>query len=391
MNDFNNLRLNWRQWTLGSLGILVLVILVFLSAPKAHAQGCIVARTAQPVIGPLSAMGHANEKSEVQLKGSEERGGYLSNGKWQLTVAYRHLYSNQFFIGTKEQTQIVDAHGGDAVANNINLLNFELSYQLTPRWSFTGNIPLLFTTRHFPGYLPGFMTGPHFPGAPDQNSSSDGFGDVILTAQSWIWRPPTESRGNIAIAFGVQLPTGNDNYQHAVDTVNGPMVTTVDSSIQPGSGGWGIVLQSQGFKAVKKAVFYFDGSYILTPQDMTHTLSGLPGPLTYNSIPDSYLAEAGIAYPFPWVRGLSVTFGPRFEGVPVRDLIGSSNGFRRPGYAFSLEPGFEYSRGNNIVTFSLPIAEARNREQSVPERALGIHAGASFAKYVWLLNYTYRF
>ena len=124
---------------------------------------------------------------------------------------------------------------------------------------------------------------------------------------------------------------------------------------------------------------------------MTHTLSGLPGPNQFNSIPDTYLAEGGLAYPFPRVRGLALTFGPRIEGVPVRDLIGKSDGFRRPGYAFSLEPGFEYDRANSILTFSLPIAVKRNREQSVPEIALGKHAGASFAKYVWLLEYTYRF
>lgn len=388
MNDLRDLKSDCRRWMPGALWILFLIITLSLSTSKARAQGCIVARTSQPVIG---AVGHGEEGHGHAMSGTEERGGYLSTGKWQLTIGYRHLYSNHFFIGTKEQPQIVAAHQGDAVANKLNLLNFELSYQATPRWSFTGNIPLLFASRHFPGYLPGFMTGPHFPGAPDQNTHSDGIGDIILTAQSWIWRPPTESRGNIAVAFGVQLPTGNNNYQHTVDTINGPMVTAVDSSIQPGTGAWGIVLQTQGFKAVRKAVLYFDGSYILTPADMTHTLSGLPGPLTYNSIPDSYLAEGGIAYPFPRVRGLSLTFGPRIEGVPVRDLIGSSNGFRRPGYAFSLEPGFEYSRRNSIVTFSLPIAVARNREQSVPEIALGLHAGASFAKYVWLLEYTYRF
>ncbi len=349
---------------------IVVMGLALLSVSSAHAQGCIVARTSQPV-------------------GREERGGYLSSGQWELTLGYRYLYSNHFYIGSTEQSQIVDAHDGDAVANRIHLFNLEVSYQVSPRWSLGANVPYLSATRHFPGYLPGYMTG--MPGAPDQDSSSHGVGDVNLTAQSWIWNPSAQPRGNIAIGFGVVFPTGDDNYQDVVQTKSGPQKIAVDSSIQPGLGGWGIVLQSQGFRAVKKAVLYYNASYILEPEDTTDTRSGLPGPLMYNSIPDTYLAEAGVAYPLPKVPGLDLTFGPRIEGVPVHDLIGDSNGFRRPGYALSLEPGFEYSRGNGIITFGLPVAVARDRQQNVPEMTVGKHGGASFAKYVWLLNYTYRF
>ena len=349
---------------------IVVMGLAALSASNAYAQGCIVARTSQPV-------------------GSEERGGYLSPGQWELTFGYRYLYSDHFYIGATEQSNIVDAHGGDAVANRIHLFNLAASYQVSPRWSFGANLPYLSASRHFPGYLPGYMTG--MPGAPDQDSTSHGIGDLNLTAQSWVWSPSAKTRGNIAVAFGVVFPTGDDNYQDIVQTKSGPQKIAVDSSIQPGFGGWGIVLQSQGFRAFNRAVLYYNASYILEPEDTTNTRSGLPGPLTYNSIPDTYLAEAGVAFPIPKVRGLDLTFGPRIEGVPVHDLIGDSNGFRRPGYALSLAPGFEYSRGNSIITFGLPFAVARERKQNVPERAIGKHGGASFANYVWLLNYTYRF
>ena len=54
-----------------------------------------------------------------------------------------------------------------------------------------------------------------------------------------------------------------------------------------------------------------------------------------------YLVEAGVAHAIRQVRGLTVTFGPRWEGVPAKDLIGGSLGFRRPGYAVSLAPGFQ--------------------------------------------------
>ena len=98
-----------------------------------------------------------------------------------------------------------------------------------------------------------------------------------------------------------------------------------------------------------------------------------------------------MAYPFPRVRGLAVNLGSRVEGVPVRDLIGKSNGFRRPGYALSVFPGFEYSRGRATWTFNLPVAVLRDRARSVPDLQDRGHGDAAFADYVWLMNYTYRF
>ena len=53
----------------------------------------------------------------------------------------------------------------------------------------------------------------------------------------------------------------------------------------------------------------------------------------YNSISDQYLLQAGIARPIHKIHGLSWSLGPRMEGVPARDLIGDSLGFRRPGFA----------------------------------------------------------
>ena len=124
----------------------------------------------------------------------------------------------------------------------------------------------------------------------------------------------------------------------------GAQPVTLDYSIQPGSGGWGIVLQWQSFRALgNRTAVYFSGNYIATPQNANNVLrsaTALSNPLTaYNSISDQYLMQAGIAKPLKRVRGLTVTFGPRWEGVPAKDLFGDSLGFRRPGYAVSLEPG----------------------------------------------------
>src|SRR5207249_8669452 len=98
------------------------------------------------------------------------------------------------------------------------------------------------------------------------------------------------------------------------------------------------------------------GNYIATPQNTNTVLRNTTtaiNPLTltaYNSISDQYLMQAGIAKPLKSVRGLTLTFGPRWEGVPAKDVFGDSLGFRRPGYAVSLEPGFQYAHAKWMLT-----------------------------------------
>jgi hypothetical protein len=109
------------------------------------------------------------------------------------------------------------------------------------------------------------------------------------------------------------------------------------------------------------------------------------------SIPDQYLVDGGVAYPFPHVRGLAVKGGLRYEGVKVKDLIGGSLGFRRPGYALSVEPGLQYSRGKDTWTFNLPVAVQRNRKRSVPDQMQNRAGDAAFADYLLLFGYSHHF
>jgi len=85
--------------------------------------------------------------------------------------------------------------------------------------------------------------------------------------------------------------------------------------------------------------------------------------------------------------GLSGYFGGRIEGVPSHDAFGGSRGFRRPGYAVSVEPGISYGFNSMSVFFSLPIALYRNRVQSYDDlektRVNGVftNGDAAFADY----------
>jgi hypothetical protein len=66
--------------------------------------------------------------------------------------------------------------------------------------------------------------------------------------QSWLFRPPTESNGNIAVSSSLKIPTGIcDGKGSAVR--NGETITAVaDQSLQPGDCRWGFTLATQAYR-----------------------------------------------------------------------------------------------------------------------------------------------
>jgi hypothetical protein len=347
--------------------VLVAILMGALLPNLAHAQGCIVARSAQ------------------QTDGAGDGQGYLAPHKWELTIDYRHQYSFRHFIGSVEQTQRLQM--GNEVENRINLQNFQLTYQATPRWSFSFDLPLLFASRRSANAYPTYH--------------SSGFGDIILSAQTWVLSPSKPHRGNVQIGYGILFPSGASDVQNTyLATATSTSTTTkpVDYSIQPGAGGWGIALSGQGFRMFGKEEIFANASYLITPQNQnTHYLKNptatTQDPLNeYNSISDQYLLEMGFGHDIPLENmGLELTFGPRFEGVPAHDLIGDDSGFRRPGFALSLEPGVRVSHGANLLTASVGRAVWRARVKSVPDMIEGTHGDAAFADWVWLASYSRRF
>jgi len=86
--------------------------------------------------------------------------------------------------------------------------------------------------------------------------------------------------------------------------------------------------------------------------------------------------------------GLTLTLGGRLEGTPARDLIGESRGFRRPGFAVSVEPGIVFIKNGWSASVSAPVALYRNRERSVADELTGptAHGDAAFADYMLLFS-----
>jgi hypothetical protein len=333
-------------------------------------QGCILARS--PEQGGLPT----------------GEGGVLQPGHFQITIGERHQFSYQHYVG--DVYQEYRAQDRTQVENRINLVTANLTYQWTPRISFEIDAPWLFATRK------------------SQNSpikyAASGLGDTILGANVWFRNPEHAPRNNFSAGLGVLTPTGNDDVTNTYDSNTsgtGPAVEVtapVDYSIQPGNGGWGMVMQWMGYERLSKSLtFYTDGDYIATQGgtngvQRSATLSSTQPLNNYVAISDQYLLEAGVEFPVSHVKGLSATFGPRDEGVPAYNLFPNSNaGFRRPGFAVTAGPGGQYVRGHNILTAGVYKAVHRDRTTSYPDSVYHTHGDAAFAQYVWLASLTHRF
>lgn len=343
---------------------IIFSALIPSSHNQAFAQGCVAAHSEQPLIAGLDAT-------------SQPRSSNLLHGL-SVTIGFRTYSSYKHYIGTVYQVQRAIAH--NEVQNHVDLYDLGLSYQLTPRWSIIADIPGMTATRHQQGNVNVYRSG--------------GIGDMLVGAQAWVWRPPTESHGNIAFSAQLKLPTGINDAKGTTILSNGQkQVRPFDESIQPGDGTWGFALATEAYREFYfHTTGYFTGSWLFSPQDTT-------GVLTYRSQPgegvvsatDQYLWRGGFSHPVPKLYGLALSIGGRMEGVPVRDAFGSSNGFRRPGYVISIEPGLMYARGRNMFNVSGPWAMERNRKTSVTDYANNTHGDAAFSDYTVIASYTRTF
>jgi hypothetical protein len=301
--------------------------------------------------------------------------GATAPGKWTVSFGYRWQDSFRHFVGDVEQPQRVLQNTQQE--NKIHLFDVSLSYRMSRRWSVNLSAP--------------FMNADRINHRTSGVTHSAGLGDMTFGAKFWVWRPPTESHQNIQIGFSLKVPTGKPNAVSAVTGATSPVTspTTVDQSIQLGDAGVGFALDYLAYKALPARFTLFStGVYLFNPRN-SYTAS-TPGARAL-SVPDQYLWRGGVAYAVPKFRGVTVSVAGRDEGVPARDLIGREDGFRRPGYAVSIEPGFEFARGRNVWAFSYAIALRRDRTRSVSDVANGTHGDAAFADNVVIFGYSRSF
>jgi hypothetical protein len=168
----------------------------------------------------------------------------------------------------------------------------------------------------------------------------------------------------------------------------------VDQSIQPGDGGWGVILGAQAFHRFSdRTSLYASAFYLLNPKETngTRTTAALSSVTAYNSVADQYQARLGVNHQFTTKHALSGSLGLRIEGVPSSDVIGGDAGFRRPGYVLSLEPGISFNpTPRDTFALTVPVALVRNRVRSYADKLNGRHGDAAFADFLINASYSRR-
>lgn len=349
--------------------------------PNAQAQGCV----ASP------------NNSTCLMRPGEHGMDPMGAARLTGAVAYRWYESARHFGG---RTRAGDWLDGDEentdrekydqrMINRVSLINVSLSYAVSRRWSLNLDVPYLDAERS--------SLFEHNDGQR-HSMSSRGLGDIRVTTDYWLFDPHQHMEGNVAVGIGFKAPTGDDKATDTSFRGTGPVKRPVDQSIQPGDGGWDLVLQIQAYqKLYQRFSAYVQGSYLISPREIndTQTVMGdmMPrGPMTYNSVSDQYYGRGGLSFVVWPSQGLTLSIGGRVEGVPVYDVTGGSLGYRQPGYTVSVEPGLVWSGAKNSLSILAPVAVYRNRQRSAPEIELGRPGGdASFADFSILVSYMHHF
>lgn len=351
------------------------LLLIIFNFQLINAQGCVAIRHFS------SCVGNALENN------------LLGPGDIQIGSNYRYFKSFRHFRGTEEEADRVANE--TEVVNNAHAWDFFITYGITDRLYASATLPFVINTR----------SSLYEHGRNERNTTfSRGLADVRLGVGYWVFNPANNPNGNLALGLGVKLPTGNYNASdifYNVGPEGSPQVRPVDQSIQPGDGGFGITLDFQLYKKIITDFYlYAGGFYLINPRETngTRTFRETLSPILENeaimAVPDQFSSRLGLSYAISPL--FSTSLGARFEGVPVKDLMGGNKGFRRPGNVLSLDPGLAYMENNLSINLNVPIALRRDRPQSVTDLETQMATGnprngdAAFADYAINLGITFR-
>jgi len=358
--------------------ILFVVIVVLSLKQQTTAQGCVAIRSNG---GTCTMMASHNDHQ-------------MSASNWTFSINNRYFKSYKHFVGTDEQKQRVQ--NGTEVINHVFSTEFGLTRQFNDRWSFGFFAPIISNAR---SSLYEHTDPVKKVPVGRFSTHSFGVGDVRMAGYYWLFDPAKAAKANVQMGLGIKLPTGDYRYQdyfYKNDSVK--VLGPVDQSIQLGDGGTGITLELNSFYNLSKPLsLYFNGFYLSNPREQNGVSTARGGVASASSIangsdvmsvPDQYMFRIGANYV---VNQFVFSGGMRMECVPAKDLIGGSNGFRRPGYVISAEPVVAYKTGKTQLYLSVPVAVQRNRTQSVPDKIRTEMTGAYTKGDAAFADYTINF
>ncbi len=363
------------------LGAMALACAALTAIPtRVRAQGCVAIHGAG--ISTADDTG-TDSSNNLNVTGSS------AGNPWALSVDYRWFNSIHDYVGTTENARI-----GTGVFNKSNFTDFGLTYLIDPRWSVTLTVPFVVNDRS------------QVTNGLRYHTDAAGIGDTAVEGNYWVFDPRQHPKGNILLGLGLSMPTGNDHamgnflaYDSATNTYTASE-KPVDQSIEPGTGGWGVILDLYAYHQVMmpRLNAYLSATYTFIPFQDTNgvpTYRGNPYE-AITGITDSYLYRTGLEYRLLPRQGLSASFGLRMEGVPVRNWFGDSAGFRRPGFSIDWEPGLTWDHRNISLRVYVPYSFYHNREQSLADKEDTIltgkyqHGDAFFANYEFITSFSVK-
>jgi hypothetical protein len=357
----------------------VLICVLSVSSFSASAQGCVAVKN-------MSSCSLSHDTTD-------QKG-------WQLSANYRYFRSYKHFRGRHEEQHRVEE--GSEVINNDNSIILGATYTFNNRWSATAAVPLNFIDRSSLYEHYGNPTKENPTLNPRFHTQSQGFGDVRLTGY---YSAVNTNNFLLSLGLGVKLPTGNfhvkDNFHKKGSQGQDSLVyKVVDQSIQLGDGGFGFSTEfNTTIRLSRSFSIYSNGLYLFNPRNTNSVLRS--NSLTENiplsnefSVADQFLLRTGVNYN---LHNLQFSLGGRYEGIASEDIIGKSNGFRRPGYIISVEPSIGFTTGNHTFGLNVPIALERNRTQNTIDKERSKKSGtytigdAAFADWLVSVTYAYKF
>jgi hypothetical protein len=342
--------------------LVAIASLPLVPAPAAS-QGCEPIRFTVPV--NLGAQGEA----------------YQPRHEWRLTLAYRRLLSNQWFVGTEQSDAL--GPGGSAPVIEIHTGVFDVAYAVSDRVSVRMSVP--FSTASFTRI---------WGDGKEHTQRARGLGDLSVQGEAWLLDPRQHESGNVSIGLGLKAPTGSHSKQSQSFTATGTVDFPADQTIQPGDGGFAILTQLEAFRRLgERASAYAFGSYMISPKDHSDISQSPSATALPWSVPDVYSVRTGLAFNVLPDQGLSASLGARIDGIPVHDLIGGGdeNTIKRTSRIVFAEPGLAYTRGKDSFTLSVPWRVKVNRVKSLTEQKPGGGLnGGGFAKYLIFASYSRR-
>ena len=353
--------------------ILAAAFAVALAAPgAAFGQGCVPSRGAGSLLHPsiMSCDFTGGTTSHTTMSADGKRTVTpmtVEESRFRASVGYRFFQSDRHYVGNNEQKHRDEE--GSSVVNKSNFIDFTLDYKVTDRFSLALTIPFSWHERS------SSVRDANDKVVDRYTTKSGGLGDIRLVGYTWLADPKTHRQANVSLGLGVDIPTGEydqtDTFHRrkagTFKTIE-KFTRAVDQSVQPGDGGWAIILDLYSYYRLnERTTLFAQGTYNITPENDNGVLTGRRNSFEQvTGIPDTYSVRAGVDYAIAPAYGLSAGLAWRMEGAAVYDLIGDE-AFRRPGFTMAIEPSLSWVYKEWTTSVSVPVTFYVNRQRSVAD------------------------